>query len=101
MAIVKLMEYRQEWSGSSTELLTDLELVTAELKIDTQSRSWPKAANVLSRRLNEIKTSLRDVDISIDYIQDPGSRVKKIDIRKVSFVSFNRSEEQNHQLRFS
>jgi len=96
MAIVKLMEYREEWVGSSTELLTDLELVTGELKIDTQSRSWPKAANVLSRRLNEIKTSLRDADINIDYIQDPDTRVKKIMIRKISFESFNRSEDQNH-----
>ncbi|MPZ06619.1 MAG: hypothetical protein GEU26_09425 [Nitrososphaeraceae archaeon] len=98
MAIVKLMEGKEEygWTGTTTELLTDLELVTAELKINTQSNSWPKAANVLSRRLNEIKTSLRDADISIDYIQDPGTRVKKIKICKVSFESFNRSEDQNH-----
>jgi hypothetical protein len=98
MAIVKLMEGRQAtgWTGSSTELLTDLELVTAELKIDTQGRSWPKSASILSRRLNEIKTSLRDVDISIEYTQDPGTRIKTINIRKVPFVPFSRSEDQNH-----
>jgi hypothetical protein len=95
MAIVKLMEGREEWNGSSTELLTDLELVTAELKINTQSHSWPKAANVLSRRLNEIKTSLRDADINIDYIQHSGSISKKINIRKVSSQSSYRPEDQN------
>ena len=95
MTIVKLMEFREEWTGSSTELLTDLELVTAGLKIDTNSRSWPKSANVLSRRLNEIKTSLRDVDIAIDYIQHSGSTSKKINIRKVSSQLSNRPEDQN------
>ena len=69
-----------------TELLSELEEVaTKELKINVVSdRQWPKAANVLSGRLKEVKTNLREIGIIIDNeaAKDPKTRVKTISIRK-------------------
>jgi hypothetical protein len=64
-AIVKLMEYReeqQEWKGTTSELLAELDQIAADkLKINTHhSKLWPKSPNALSRRLNEVKTNLRN-----------------------------------------
>ena len=73
-AIVKFMENRDNWEGTATDLLAELETVAAELKINTNQKSWPKAPNTLSRRLNEVKTNLREIGITIDkcFIGDKG-----------------------------
>jgi hypothetical protein len=57
-AIIKFMEDKNEWTGTATELLTGLQEAATELKINVNAKAWPKGANVLSGRLNEVKTSL-------------------------------------------
>ena len=61
--------------------------------------SWPKSPNQLSRRLNEVKTNLREKGIVIENYKDKKGH-RKIKISKVSSISPYRQElenqEQNH-----
>jgi hypothetical protein len=43
MTVVKLMDNRNEWSGLATQLLTELEAIAAELKINVAPKSCPVA----------------------------------------------------------
>ena len=68
--IVALMEGRTGWQGEPGELLTKLETMAESLKINTHSRSWPKQPNVLTRRINEVKTNLKEAGLVMK--QAPG-----------------------------
>ena len=63
-AVLALMDDRETWEGSPSELLADLNRVAEEQKIDTR-RPWPKAAHILTRRLNEVRPNLQDAGVSI------------------------------------
>ena len=65
-AMYKFMEDKTVWSGSPTKLLSELEIVAGFEKIDTTNSNWAKTPNVLSRRLNEIKSNLLDVGIEFE-----------------------------------
>lgn len=64
-AVRAFMENRMEWKGSMSELLERLVEVTETEKIDTKAKEWPKAPNALSRKMNEVKTNLSEIGISI------------------------------------
>jgi hypothetical protein len=53
---------------------------------------WPKSPGALSRRLNEIVTNLREVSILVTHNKDPKTRLKIIEIRKMSSESLESSE---------
>jgi hypothetical protein len=74
-AIIKLMEVKAEWMGTASQLLTDLEQAAIEIKINLNSKGWPKGANVLSGRLDEVKTNLREIGIVInkEAAKDPNT----------------------------
>lgn len=57
-AIVRLMEINQSFEGSASKLLEVLNSIAEDEKIDTQSRLWAREPNVLSRKLNELKSNL-------------------------------------------
>ena len=86
--ITKFIENKQEWKGTATELLKELEAIADEVKINTSHKSWPKAPNILSRRINEVKTNLREIGIVIENsdARDLKTKVKTIEIRKVSLL---------------
>ena len=63
-AIVDFMEGRGEWTGKASELLDKLEAVTSEK--ERKAKAWPKSSNVLTRRLNELKTNLDEAGINIE-----------------------------------
>jgi hypothetical protein len=89
-AIIKLMEDRTEWTGTATQLLAVLEdIAITHLKVNTNTKQWPKAANVLSGRLEEVKTNLREIGILIDKeaAKDPNTRTRTIYICKTSLGS--------------
>lgn len=65
LAINKFIDESKKWEGTPTELLSKLNEVAEEENIDTSNRLWPKAPNVLSRRLNEIKSNLQDIGIKV------------------------------------
>jgi hypothetical protein len=63
-AIISFMENKDEWKGVATGLLRELNNHAFLVDINTYEKYWPKASNVLMRKLNEIKISLRDVGIN-------------------------------------
>ena len=73
------------WNGTVTKLLNELQPVADSLKIKTKSnRLWRTASNSLSRRLNEVKTNLREIGIIIDRPIDTATNTRRIEIWKVS-----------------
>jgi hypothetical protein len=106
MAVVELMDNiednNNEWIGTATDLYLELgNIAETKLKINIQKiKFWPKSANHLSRRLNEVKTNLREKGIIIErYKDEKGNR--KIKIRKVSSTSPYRQEPQNQEQNFN
>jgi hypothetical protein len=65
--ILELMADRTEFTGSFALLLTELETKAQDLKIKTEKNDfWPKSPSALSRRLNEVMTTLRELGIIIE-----------------------------------
>jgi hypothetical protein len=73
VAVRELVSKGGEWSGTSTELLSDLGGLVDE--VTRRSRSWPTAANTLSNHLNRIAPALREV--GIEYKKHIKGREKK------------------------
>lgn len=65
-AVALFMEDRDEWEGSASSLLELLEAAAEKEKISTKGGGWPRAANGLSRKLNEVRTNLAEVGLYID-----------------------------------
>ena len=59
-------------------------------------KSWPKSPNYLSRRLNEIKTNLREKGIEIETGSKDEKNNRQIIIRKVLSILSYRLEAENH-----
>jgi hypothetical protein len=84
-AIIEFMNSKTKWEGTATELLNELESVAGSLKIKTKNNKfWPSAPNTLSRKLNEVKTNLREVGIIIERPVDTTTNTRRIEIRKIS-----------------
>lgn len=64
--ITLLMEQSPQWEGSPTELLNRIEKIATDQKISINSKTWPKAPQALTRRLNEARTNLAEVGIQIE-----------------------------------
>ena len=45
---------------------------------------WPRAPTSLSRRLNEVKTNLREIGITIERPVDTTTNTRRIEIQKIS-----------------
>ena len=65
-ALMAFMGDKDEWEGQPAELLAKLESVAEDKKINVKSKVWPKAANALNRRINEVKPNLQDMGIFIE-----------------------------------
>jgi hypothetical protein len=73
-AVVDFTRHCPNWEGTPTELLGELGKVAERLKLDMKARSWPKAPNVLMRRINAIKSNLQDAGIAYSASHS-GSRI--------------------------
>ena len=86
-AIIELMNNSEieenELTKTPTELYTELENIAVnKLYIDPlKIKSWPKSVSHLTRKINGIKTNLREKGIEITLGKDQGRRI--ITIRKV------------------
>jgi hypothetical protein len=67
LAVLSLMELRDEWRGKPTKLLNEVNAIAAKQNLDVKSEYWPKNASWLTRRLKEIETILEQEGIKIDY----------------------------------
>lgn len=70
VSVLALMERKDIWEGTPTELLSEFNEWTEALKIDTKSRMWPKDARWLWRRIQEAKTNLEANDILVTRSRD-------------------------------
>jgi hypothetical protein len=93
--IIKFMENKISWVGSATELLGYMEPIAEEMRINTHSRGYPKGPNVLTRRLNEIKSTLEEIGISITKGTDSKTKLKFVEICKVSTLSKLSTPDKN------
>lgn len=79
-AIIRLMETTQCFEGTPSKLLETLNSIAEDEKIDITSRLWAKEPNVLTRRLNELKSNFLMEGITFSTTNTSGGR--KIEIRK-------------------
>lgn len=79
-AIIRLMETTQCFEGTPSRLLETLDSIAEDEKIDITSRLWAKEPNVLTRRLNELKSNFLMEGISFSTTNT--SMGRKIEIRK-------------------
>jgi len=80
--LVKFVELktRGSWSGTASQLWTELEEMATGLKISTRQKAWPKNPKLLSRRLNELVPSLPAVGIEITKGYRGKSRIININV---------------------
>jgi hypothetical protein len=81
-ALIKYMDEAKSFNGTVSSLLTVLNQVAEAEQIDTTSNLWAKEPNVLSRKLNEIKSNLELEGIYYEVKQKNHGRV--IEIAKVA-----------------
>jgi hypothetical protein len=66
-AVMQLMETQNEWTGTSSQLLKELKAIATDQEVDVdKEKGFPKAANVLSRNLNDLKTNLAEEGIEFN-----------------------------------
>jgi hypothetical protein len=67
-AVIQLMETESAWEGTPSALLHKLVEIAVEQGVDVgKEKDFPKAANVLSRKLNRLKTNLADEGIEVRH----------------------------------
>ena len=79
-AIRSLMDKRIDWSGTATDLLTDLSDTAGERT--RKNRSWPANARSLSGRLHRICPFLRKIGILIEFKKEGRKRTRMIYISR-------------------
>ena len=62
-AVIALLRGKYSWSGSVTQLLRELEMTAMQEQINTHQKIWPADANVLSKRLKEVKSNLEEIGV--------------------------------------
>lgn len=65
--VLRFTEEREDWEGTSSELLQALASVAEELGFDTRQRIWPKDPTRLSKRLREVQTNLAAVGLQVEF----------------------------------
>jgi len=86
-AVMALMDKHPEWKGTPSELLTKLEEVASQEKLDIKEKCWPKSPVTLTKRLNEVKTNLADAGVHIRQNRDGKARTIQVEKRSDSTVT--------------
>jgi hypothetical protein len=68
------MKDKTSWQGTANALSQELENLTDDLQVNTKDRSWPKAANSLTRKLNVLKPNLRRTGIVVSNYKNANGR---------------------------
>jgi len=77
LCITELMTKFDIWGGTPTELLEALTPFAINLKVD-KLPTWPKGAQILTRRLNEVSSVLEDEGFKFETLHDGHKRLIKI-----------------------
>lgn len=81
-AVVSFMADKETWKGTASELLQLLRQFVASDGFDVFEKYWPRASNVLMRRLNELSVNLKAVGISV--VSVPGTTREVVITKKVA-----------------
>lgn len=76
VAVVALMESRDEWTGTATDLLKTLTTMVGETT--STSRDWPKKGHVLSNDLKMLAPSLRATGVVLTWERTKKTRMIRI-----------------------
>lgn len=82
--IMILMKDKEDWKGSPSLLLSELITVAEANNIDKESKSFPKTANMVWKRLQEVIPNLKEV--GIDCTSNRESSTRKIIIINHSYI---------------
>jgi hypothetical protein len=85
------------WKGTATELLQILENAADTLKVSTNSRLWPKSPSSLSRRLNEIAVTMKEIGISVEFVPGNRGKVRNIIVSEMSSSSSSSQDEARNK----
>ncbi len=81
-AIIKFMEDRESFEGSSTELHKKLESIAEEIGVSiVRDKAWPKSARWLWRRIQEVVPLL--VGVGIEASREHTDKGTQVALRKV------------------
>jgi len=92
-AMATLMDERDEWRGTATDLLREAEAVAERERIDTNSKAWPKSAAWASRRLDEARTNLAELGIVVESDRDKSKRTIRLTHRRPDLKLVDHEEE--------
>ena len=82
-----LIHEEQEWEGTASDLLKQLRTIALNKNIDVdRDKTWPKAANTLSRQLNNFRTNLANDGIKLETGVDNKERFIRITKTNESIV---------------
>jgi len=68
---------KYEWCGPATDLLAQLTIKALQIQVSVKSQLWPGAPHVLSRRLTEIRATLKEIGIDIEFKSDVGREKRR------------------------
>lgn len=93
-AVRELLEQREEWEGTATDLLNELNNLVPEEQ--TKRKSWPKSPATLSGKLRRAATFLRQTGVDVEfYREDSSDRRRLIRLKKESCVRNVRCVREN------
>lgn len=64
-----------EWKGTATDLLTKLESMNLDEKVQRDRRMWPSSGRVLSEWLRRVTPALREKGVEVVYTRENGDRL--------------------------
>lgn len=93
VAVKNLLEEREEWEGTASELLEALEVFID----DTTKRSvvWPKNPRALSNRLRRCATFLRQTGVEVEFLRAGHNRQRLIRLKRKICVRNVRNDLQS------
>jgi hypothetical protein len=80
-AMIEFMKDKNEWTGTATELLKELDTLGFLEGMDSYERFWPKSSNSFTRKLNELRVNLKEVGII--YTNTAKNLTREISLKKV------------------
>jgi hypothetical protein len=90
---VKFMVGKPAWEGSPSELYDKLCEKAKQLNISTRQKAWPKAPNILIRRINELVPALTQLGYEVAETRE--GRTRKVCINTVTTVTEEKINEND------
>jgi hypothetical protein len=96
LAVWRLMREREEWIGTSTQLLQELK--SAATKEQREDSGFPRAANSLSAEMNRIAPALRE-GVGIEYADQAREGREGRRVKRLTWITDPEKDRQHRQNR--